>query len=45
MVSGDVAPGLSLLAEARATILAGQQTDDVFVTARGHGMTRVMSSP
>jgi integrase/recombinase XerD len=30
------------LAEARPVILAGQQTDDLFVTARGHGMTRVM---
>lgn len=30
------------LAEARATILGGQQTDDVFVTARGAGMSRVM---
>jgi integrase/recombinase XerD len=30
------------LAEARAAILAGQQTDDLFVTARGHGMTRAM---
>ncbi len=30
------------LAEARSTILAGQQTEDLFVTARGHGMTRVM---
>jgi integrase/recombinase XerD len=30
------------LAEARPMILAGQQTDDLFVTARGHGMTRVM---
>jgi integrase/recombinase XerD len=30
------------LAEARAAILAGRQTDDVFVTARGHGMSRVM---
>ncbi|MDB5945736.1 MAG: xerD, partial [Ramlibacter sp.] len=30
------------LAEARAAILAGQQTDDLFVTARGHGMSRVM---
>lgn len=30
------------LAEARGAILAGQQTDDLFVTARGHGMTRAM---
>jgi len=30
------------LAEARAAILGGQQTDDLFVTARGHGMTRAM---
>jgi len=30
------------LQEARAVILAGQQTDDLFVTARGAGMTRVM---
>jgi integrase/recombinase XerD len=30
------------LAEARPAILSGQQTDDLFVTARGHGMTRVM---
>ena len=30
------------LAEARAQILVGQQTDDLFVTARGHGMTRAM---
>ncbi|HEX2543528.1 MAG TPA: site-specific tyrosine recombinase XerD [Ramlibacter sp.] len=30
------------LAEARAAILAGQQTQDLFVTARGHGMTRAM---
>ena len=28
------------LAEARAAILAGQQTEDLFVTARGQGMTR-----
>ena len=27
---------------ARAEILAGQQTEDLFVTARGHGMTRAM---
>ncbi len=26
----------------RAAILAGQQTEDLFVTARGHGMTRAM---
>ncbi|MCY7318494.1 MAG: site-specific tyrosine recombinase XerD [Ramlibacter sp.] len=30
------------LGEARSVILAGQQTEDLFVTARGHGMTRVM---
>jgi integrase/recombinase XerD len=30
------------LAEARPVILAGQQTDDFFVTARGSGMTRAM---
>ena len=30
------------LAQARPAILAGQQTDDLFVTARGKGMTRVM---
>ncbi|MEO5671002.1 MAG: site-specific tyrosine recombinase XerD [Ramlibacter sp.] len=30
------------LAEARPTILAGRQTEDLFVTARGQGMTRVM---
>jgi integrase/recombinase XerD len=30
------------LAEARPAILAGQQTEDLFVTARGKGMTRVM---
>jgi integrase/recombinase XerD len=30
------------LAEARADILAGQQTDDLFVTARGSAMSRVM---
>jgi integrase/recombinase XerD len=30
------------LAEARPAILSGQQTDDLFVTARGQGMTRVM---
>lgn len=30
------------LAEARAPILAGQQTEDLFVTSRGAGMTRVM---
>ena len=30
------------LAEARTTILGGQQTDDLFVTARGSAMTRVM---
>jgi integrase/recombinase XerD len=30
------------LREARPAILAGQQTEDLFVTARGQGMTRVM---
>ena len=30
------------LHEARSAILAGQQTEDLFVTARGAGMTRVM---
>jgi integrase/recombinase XerD len=30
------------LQEARPAILAGQQTEDLFVTARGAGMTRVM---
>ena len=30
------------LAGARNAILAGQQTDDLFVTSRGHGMSRVM---
>jgi integrase/recombinase XerD len=30
------------LAEARGAILAGQQSEDLFVTARGHGMTRAM---
>jgi len=30
------------LAEARAAILAGQQSEDLFVTARGQGMTRAM---
>ncbi len=30
------------LAEARPLILAGQQTEDLFVTGRGAGMTRVM---
>ena len=30
------------LARARGEILGGQQTDDLFVTARGHGMTRAM---
>ena len=30
------------LTEGRNTILGGQQTDDLFVTARGRGMSRVM---
>ena len=30
------------MADARPVILAGQQTDDLFVTARGAGMSRVM---
>jgi integrase/recombinase XerD len=30
------------LAQARPAILGGQQTEDLFVTARGQGMTRVM---
>lgn len=30
------------LRDARTAILGGQQTDDLFVTARGSGMTRVM---
>ncbi len=30
------------MAEGRPAILGGQQTDDLFVTARGSGMTRVM---
>jgi integrase/recombinase XerD len=30
------------MSEARAAILGGQQTDDLFVTARGQGMTRAM---
>jgi integrase/recombinase XerD len=30
------------LAEARGAILSGQQSEDLFVTARGHGMTRAM---
>ncbi|HET8745344.1 MAG TPA: site-specific tyrosine recombinase XerD [Ramlibacter sp.] len=33
---------LRYLAEARPAILAGQQSEDLFVTARGHGMTRSM---
>ncbi|GAB3762957.1 site-specific tyrosine recombinase XerD [Ramlibacter monticola] len=30
------------LAQARPAILAGQQSEDLFVTGRGHGMTRAM---
>ena len=30
------------LAEARPVILGGQQSDDLFVTSHGHGMSRVM---
>ena len=30
------------LADARPVILGGQQTDDMFVTSHGHGMSRVM---
>ncbi|NDP63871.1 site-specific tyrosine recombinase XerD [Polaromonas sp.] len=30
------------IAEARPAILGGQQTDDLFVTSHGHGMSRVM---
>jgi len=30
------------IAEARPVILGGQQTDDLFVTGHGHGMSRVM---
>ena len=30
------------LAQARPVILGGQQTDDLFVTSHGHGMSRVM---
>jgi integrase/recombinase XerD len=33
---------VAYLADARPAILAGQQTDDLFVTARGSGMSRVM---
>ena len=33
---------IRFLAEARPAILAGQQSDDLFVTARGRGMSRVM---
>lgn len=33
---------LRYLAEARPAILAGRQSEDLFVTGRGHGMTRVM---
>ncbi|HZY16723.1 MAG TPA: site-specific tyrosine recombinase XerD [Ramlibacter sp.] len=33
---------LRYLAQARPQILGGQQTEDLFVTARGHGMTRAM---
>lgn len=41
---GDVAADWlrRYLAEARPAILAGQMTEDLFVTARGAGMTRVM---
>ena len=30
------------IAEARPAILGGQQTDDLFITSHGHGMSRVM---
>ncbi|MBK5205740.1 MAG: site-specific tyrosine recombinase XerD [Polaromonas sp.] len=33
---------LLYLSEARPAILGGQQTDDLFVTSHGHGMSRVM---
>lgn len=33
---------LRYLAESRPAILAGRQSEDLFVTGRGHGMTRVM---
>jgi integrase/recombinase XerD len=33
---------VAYLAQARSAILSGQQTDDLFVTARGSGMSRVM---
>lgn len=33
---------MAYLADSRPVILAGQQTDDLFVTARGCGMSRVM---
>ena len=33
---------VAYLADARPTILGGQQTDDLFVTSRGKGMSRVM---
>jgi integrase/recombinase XerD len=33
---------LRYMAQGRPAILAGQQTEDLFVTARGQGMTRVM---
>jgi len=33
---------LRYLAQARGAILGGQQTEDLFVTARGQGMTRAM---
>ena len=41
---GDVARDAinRYLAQARPTILNGQQTDDLFVTAHGRGMSRVM---
>jgi len=40
---GDVAAEWlqTYMSQARSTILAGQRTDDLFVTSRGQGMTRV----